>query len=622
MLGAFGMAEPEKITRRDFLNGTLLASGAALVSAACPFQLMAAEDWNGASGIGDYAGANGNTHQVMTDGHTIRDHAFDRTNAAIEDTGETYDCLVVGGGISGLAAALFYQRATGGKKSCLVLENHPIFGGEAKRNEFSLDGQRLIASQGSAMWFQPLPGSFLEHFYDSVGIDPRQFQYQQNASAIATGVTPYAGDGSNFGFFFKADGAHPDGMWLVDPWAKKLAGAPISADAKRELLAMQDTPDKRPTPRRHGDAVARQLDAITLEDDLMMRHGLSRETIRRYLSPVSGGGSGVGADALSAYTDYAPDLLFPWQKQKGPQMFPGGNTGVARHIVKALTPAAIPGPATMAGICQTRGNFAALDQPDQTTRIRLRSTVISLEHEGEAARSSHVNVVYLRDGHLHRVRARSVVLANGNWTINSIVRDLPPEYRHAYAQFFRAPCIMANVAVRNWRFLAKLGISQCQWFDGIGNYLAVRRVATFGGGAPVLSPDTPTVLTLKILFAQPGKSLPEQVNTGRYQMMTTPFSVYEKQIREQFAAMFGRQGFDGRRDIAGIILNRWGHAYLAPQPGFFFGKDGRRPPAELMRRHPFGRIAFANSDLSGIMDHRASIMEAHRAVQQVVALVR
>ena len=559
----------------------------------------------------------------MADGHTIRDHAFDRAPASVEDTGESFDCVVVGGGISGLAGALFFERGTSGKKTCLVLENHAIFGGEAKRNEFNVDGQRLIASQGSAMWFQPMPGTFLEHFYDSVGIDPRQFQYQRDTSGIATGVTPYAGDGSNFGFFFGADAQHPNGTWLTDPWTKKLEGAPIPAEAKRELLAMREVPDHRPVPRRHGDAVARQLDSITLEEDLMMRHGLSRETIRRYLSPVSGGGSGIGADALSAYSDYAPDLLFPWEKQHGPQMFPGGNTGVARHMVKALVPAAIPGAATMAGICQARVNFAALDQPGQpnhATRIRLRSTVISIEHEGEAARSPHVKIVYLRDGRLHRVRARSVILANGNWTINSIVRDLPAEYRHAYAQFFRAPCVMANVAVRNWRFPAKMGISQCQWFGGIGNYLAVRRVATFGGGGPALSAESPTVLTLKILFANPGKPLPEQINTGRYQMMTTPFSAYEKQLREQFASMFGGHGFDGRRDIAGIILNRWGHAYLTPQPGFFFGKDGKPAPAELMRRHPFGRIAFANSDLSGIMDHRASITEAHRAVQQVLSL--
>ena len=115
------MSEPEKITRRDFLNGTLLASGAALVSAVCPFQLVAAEDWNGPAGIGDYADANGDTHQVMSDGHAIRDHVFDKaaaskTAASIEDTGEFYDLAVVGGGISGLSAALFYQRAERGRR--------------------------------------------------------------------------------------------------------------------------------------------------------------------------------------------------------------------------------------------------------------------------------------------------------------------------------------------------------------------------------------------------------------------------------------------------------------------------------------------------------------------------
>jgi spermidine dehydrogenase len=613
------MGESEKITRRDFLNGTVLASGAALLSAACPFKLMAAEDWNGYPGVGDYADANGNTHKVMADGHMIRDHDFDRLRLNINETGETHDCVVVGGGISGLAAALFYSRATGGRKSCLILENHSIFGGEAKRNEFHVAGQRLIASQGSAMWFQPLPGAFLEHFYDSVGIDPRQFQYQQNASHIDTGVTPYAGDGGNLGFFFGASFGHPEGLWLTDPWGKKLAGAAISAQAKSELLAMRTTPARGPMPKRHGDAVSRRLDSITLEDDLVARHKLSRETIRRYLSPVAGGGSGVGADALCAYADYAADLLFPWQKERGPQMFPGGNTGVARHMMKALLPNAISGPASMAGICQSSVNFAELDQPQQHTRIRLRSTVISIQHEGDATRAPHVNVLYFREGKLYRVRARSVVLANGNWTINSIVRDLPGNYRHAYAQFLRAPCIMANVAVRHWRFLADMGISQAQWFDGIGNYLAVRRVATFAGGAPALSPDSPTVLTLKILFSNPGKPPIEQMNVGRYQLMTTPFSVYEKRIRDQFSAMFSKQDFDANRDIAGIILNRWGHAYLAPQPGFFFGKDGKPGPAELMRQHPFGRIAFANSDLSGIMDHRASIMEAHRAVSQIVA---
>jgi spermidine dehydrogenase len=90
-------------------------------------------------------------------------------------------------------------------------------------------------------------------------------------------------------------------------------------------------------------------------------------------------------------------------------------------------------------------------------------------------------------------------------------------------------------------------------------------------------------------------------------------------IREQFSSMFGKVGFDAERDIAGIILNRWGHAYLSPQPGFFFGTDGKPGPGDVLRQSPYGRVAFANSDLAGIMDHRMSIREAQRAVDQVTA---
>jgi len=606
----------ENISRRDFLNSALLASGAALASGACPIQLMAAPDWNGYGGVGDYVNSNGNTHDVMAAGHQIRDNVFQRNpNPDVTETGETFDCVVLGAGISGLAAALFLKRQAGKSRTCLILDNHAIFGGEAKRNEFPIPGQHLIAHQASAMWFPPLAGSFLKRFYDSVGIDLRQFHYQQS-SGVPTGNTPYADTGQNFGFFFGSQFGHPEGLWLTDPFGKKLDGAPIPAATKAELLNMQLS-GARKTPERHGDSLSRHLDSITLEDDLIEQHGLSRQTIRTFLADA-GSGSGLGADALSAYCDYAADVLFPWDKSHGPQMFPDGNSGIARHIVKALIPNAMQGDSTLAGICQSSVNFAELDRSGQSMRIRLQSTVIAVQHDGEPARSHRVRIVYSRASKLYSVYARSVIMAGGSWTVNSIVRDLPSNYRHAYAQFFRAPCLVANVAVRNWRFLARLGISQCQWFGGIGNSMAVRRVATFGGAAPVLSPDSPTVLTLKILYRNPGKPLVEQVNTGRWQMMTTPFSTYEKQIREQLTAMFARTGFDARRDIAGIILNRWGHAYLSPQPGFFFGRDGKPAPAELMRKQPFGRIAFANTDLSGIMDHRASITEARRAVRQIM----
>jgi spermidine dehydrogenase len=180
---------------------------------------------------------------------------------------------------------------------------------------------------------------------------------------------------------------------------------------------------------------------------------------------------------------------------------------------------------------------------------------------------------------------------------------------------------MANVAVRNWRFLYKLGVTGCRWFEGIGNYMAVRKLATFGAASPELSPDSPVVLTIKVLFSYPGEPLEAQVVRGRMELFSTPFSVYERKIRQQFADMFGRFGLDPRRDIAGIILNRWGHAYLSPQPGFFFGKDGKGGPGDTLRAGPFGRIAFANTDLAGIMDHRCSILEAHRAVNQLLEQV-
>ena len=118
---------------------------------------------------------------------------------------------------------------------------------------------------------------------------------------------------------------------------------------------------------------------------------------------------------------------------------------------------------------------------------------------------------------------------------------------------------------------------------------------------------------LKILFSPPGRPIGEQVTSGRMELLSTSFRDYERRIREQFATMFRASGFDASRDIAGIILNRRGHAYLSPQPGFFFGKDGKPAPGEVLRKTPFGRIAFANADLAGIMDHRTSILEARRA---------
>jgi spermidine dehydrogenase len=633
-----------EITRRDFLGSTLLASGAGLLGGWSPADLLAAhsklrgnagdsnqsDDWTGFGGVGEYSSSNGNTFEVMQTGHRMRDGAFDPLPGDTIDTGETYDCVVVGGGISGLAAALFFLRQAGPGKTCLILENHPIFGGEAKQNEFAVDGKRVIGHQGSAIYLVPYPHSFIARFYDSIGLHAPKLTYQKWASSepeMALGRTPYdsAGMGrGQYGLWFGATFGQKPGMWLIDPVGKKMEGAPVSAQAKRELYrwfsgAAADE-SKFDPPRYEGDEASRKLDAISLEQHMMERYSLSRETIRTFLSPVEGGGSGLGPDALSAFCEYAADLLHPWDDgtDNPVQMFPGGNTTVARLMAKALIPACIDGAATVDGVTRGAVNFPALDLAGAPARMRLSATVVSVHHEGDPAKADSLSIAYTQGGKIFRVKARSAVMAGGSWTAKHIIKDLPEAQRSAYAQFFRSPCMMANVAVRNWRFLQKMGITGCRWFDGVGNYFDVRRQAVCGDVSPTISPDDPAVLTLKVLYAYPGDSTENQGHRGRGEMLSTSFRDYERRIRQQFADMFTGAGFDAQRDIAGIVLNRWGHAYLNPQPGFFFGKDGKPAPRDVLRSAPFGRIAFANTDLAGAMDHRYSILEAHRAVGQLL----
>jgi len=613
-----GLNEP--ISRRDFLNGVVLAGAGALLHGQAPAPISPADQWDGYGGIGDYRTSNGNTYDAMTTAHAMRDGKFERSMKGATDTREMYDLVSIGGGLSGLAAAVFFQNNTGGR--CLVLDNHAIFGGEAKRNEFLVDGHVLTAHQGSAIFLVPEKGGYTDRFYEMIGMDRRTLEYQRwrgPTPEMQLSQSPY-GTPKNYGFYFGSRFGKAPGVWVMDPWGRKLDGAPLSDAVKTELMRWHDVPDRGPRPQTEGDDISRQLDTITLEEHLMTRHNISRETVRNYLSPVEGGGYGLGPDALSAYCAYAIETEFPRDGDDtlGDQMFPDGNSGFARLMVKTLIPDAFAGPRTVEAVWRNRVRFAVLDRAGQPTRIRLNATVVRVEHEGDPANAPHVAITYVKGGRLFRIKARSVVMAGGSWTSKHIVRDLPTRHRDAYAQFYRSPCLMANIAVRNWRFLYDMGLSGCRWFEGLGNYLFVRKMATIGGDGGI-SPDSPTVLTIKLLFAQPGLSIGEQGSRGRAQMLGTSFAQYERAFREQLGDMFARGGFDPRRDIAGIILNRWGHAYVNPQPGFFFGVDGKPAPRDVLRNQPHGRITFANTDLAGAMDHRNSIREADRAVKQLVS---
>jgi spermidine dehydrogenase len=627
----------ENISRRDFLDGALLASTGVLASSVCPFPLGAQQadqvsaGWTGYTGEGDYAGSAGNTEQVLQNAHAVRDGKYDQALQDVRDTSEIYDCVVVGGGMSGLSAGLFFHQQAGTERNCLILDNAHIFGGVAKRNEFVVDGHRLYAPQASVHFQPPYPNSFLKTVYDAMGLDWEVFKsyqkWQGPSPEIDLPRSPY-GEGyvsgkPAVGFFFGAKYGHKPGVWVTDPYGKKLEGTPFDAKTREEMIRLDsDQPVVPPLVYDYpGDAVSRQLDSMTLEDYLMRTYGVSRETVRLVVAGEMSGGFGLGPDALSGFLQYEWSKTIPTvddSMKSGIQMFPGGNSGMTRLIVKTMIPDTFHGPRSMEAVWKNSLDRAALDRPNQRVRIRLDSTAVRVEHIGDPNNADFVSVTYVNNRNLYQVKAKTVVMAGGGWITKHVVRDLDETRLASYDQFNYSPYMVANVAVRNWRFLYNLGISSARWFEGFGRYVNVRKSATFGIDSSVTGPDLPTVLTLFIDFCKPGLPARTQGQLGRAEIISTPFIEYERKIREQLTEMFGASGFDARRDIAGIVLNRFGHAFINPQPGFFFGLDGKPAAREALRGGPFGRIAFSHCDLAGAMDHRNAFLESKRAVGQLL----
>jgi spermidine dehydrogenase len=615
------------ISRRDFLDGLVLSSAGLLLAA----DLNAQSTWAGYTGEGDYKTSAGNTPEVFQNAHAVRDGAYNKVPADVHETGEIYDCVIVGGGFSGLSAGLFFQQKTGAKRNCLILDNARIFGGVAKRNEFQVNGHRLYAPQASVHFQPPYPNSFLKSVYDAMGLDWNAFKSYQEwegpTPKISLPRSPYGEGQINgkpaLGFYFGAKYGHNPGVWITDPWGKNLEGTPFSASQRKEMLALYRNQNVvAPLVYDYpGDAVSRELDGMTLEDYFVRTYGVSRETVRLVSITESSTGFGLGPDALSGFLEYEWSKTIPTVDdsfETGLQMFPGGNSGMTRMLTKTLIPNAFDGERSMEAVWKNPVNFAALDQPGQPVRLRLNSTAVRVEHKGEPAKSEFVSITYVSDGQLSRVKARTVVMAGGGWITKHVVRDLDETRRSAYNQFCYSPYMVVNVAVTNWRFLYKLGISSAAWFEGFGRGVNVRKSANFGVDLHAAGPDLPTVLTFFIDFCKPGLPALEQGHLGRTELLSTPFADYERKIREQMTEMFGPSGFDAKRDIAGIVLNRFGHAFINPQPGFFFGLNGKAAPRDALRAGPFGRIAFSHCDLAGAMDHRNAFIESNRAVSQLL----
>ncbi len=646
------------ISRRDFVNATMVGTGAALLGVAgCTrssepvasspppagprtFGTLGT-DWNGPGGIGDYAVSNGNTAEVVNAAHAVRDGHSAQILANVIDTGEIYDLVVVGGGFAGLSSAYTLQREYGDSKSCLVLDNHPIFGGEAKQNEFEVDGHRLLTPQGSNGFVWPLgPASEAGLFHDywhEIGL-PSELSWQETADGTDKPLrfpkdhfTAMGAEGSNAttGFYYDT----PDGgKWVVDPHSNGFADAPISDKLRADLGKLYSNESLEIMPEEWHT----WLDSMTLKDLLLSEMKLDPGVLDYISGTISTSGGGLSPSVVSAYSTaqyYSPPAGRIWstvaEREDVPAAsseeftlvsFPGGNSGIARAFVKKMIPDAIQGGTGLGDILGAPLNWDALDRDDAALKLRMRSMVVSVEHDGPADNAETVSVVYTNTetGQAYRVRARSVMMGSGGWINKHICRDLPQRFRDAYAEFHHASILTVSVAVRNWRFLEKLGISGAQWFDGFGWFTNLRAPLQVADKTAPLDPDKPTVLTFYVPFLHPELDLAAQSIVSRTELLNTPYRDFELRVRQQLTKLFANSGFDAERDIAGIVTNRWGHAYIVPQPGYYFGKNGNPAPREIIREG-YGRVTFGHSELTGEQLWSNAVGEGQRATEKLMA---
>lgn len=616
------------ITRRDFIGATLVGSGAALLGMPAPsFSQGLPSSWNGYTGIGDYSRSNGNIASVVNAAHGIRDGIYETRIDSAPLVDEQYDLIIVGGGFAGIIAAYEFHKARPNAR-CLVLDNHPVFGGEAKQNQIEVDGVTLTGPQGSNDAVVPAADNNYAHvagLWDEIGM-PRSYDFVAPAEGAAG--LKFARDhydpmywnenAATLGYYFDKPFAARR-AWVVDPWSDDLRRAPISAEARRSWLAWK----KHSPILTRGDEAAtnRWLDSMSYGDLIVRELKLSKDVFKLSDPLVATGDYGVSSDVVSAYGAKLLGLPGTGENIISDDVFsfPGGNAAILRHIVKALLPEAISGSRSFADVLFAPINFAALDRP-QHTRIRLGATVVAVKHEGKPDSASGVNVTYLVGDQLQRVRGKAAIVAAGGWVARRIVRDLPPAYTAAYSQFHHGPILVANVAVHNWKAFAKLGISSAHWFDGFGFFVNVRQPMKINGAPAPLDPSKPAMLTFYVGFPQSGVPIDAQTSAARARLFATSYADFELQIRKQLQQMFGSAGFDARRDIAGIVINRWGHAYIAPQPGFYFGTPGKPAPLEVIRER-YGCIAFGHSELSGRQSWGRAAQESRRALKQVLEVI-
>jgi spermidine dehydrogenase len=634
------------ITRRDFLNGVALTAGAAML----PAGLLAAADIPPGREKSDYyppalTGLRGSHVGSFETAHSLRDGTFWDQAGKPVDTGEIYDLVIVGGGISGLSAAHFFRKAMGPKARVLILDNHDDFGGHAKRNEFHSGRRTMLGFGGTFSIESPAPYSPVaqslikelgidvpsyskyanKNLYHSFGLSPKVFFDKETfgADKLATNPLPRLG------------GENEDEEARARVVQTFLQEAPLSESAKGDFrrLVMEK---KDYFPGLSSDEKKARLARISYNSFLGDVVKVSPEVVKVFQA-MPQGLFGVGFDAVAAQDAWgmgAPgfaglnldpgpgkgmnrDAIPNEEANRYFFHFPDGNASIARLLVRQLIPQAIPG-GSSTDVVLARADYARLDEEKSPVRIRLNSTVVRVKHQGDPAKAREVEITYARDGKVFTVRSARCILACWHVVIPHICEQLPEKQKEALSSAAKVPLLYTNVALHNWKAFEKLGTNSVYMPGGYHTSMNLDLTVSIGGYQCSQKPEDPIVVHMMKTPCKPGRPARDQHLMGRTELFTTPFETMERNIREQFARVVGPGGFDPANDITGITVNRWPHGYAYEYNSLWdkFWLEGGETPCEVARK-PFGRIAIANADAGAYAYTDGAIDQAYRAVGEL-----
>jgi spermidine dehydrogenase len=644
------------ITRRDFLNGVAITIGASML----PVGELLGQDAGPDPSAQEYFLSKGITPQdpryyppALTGmrgshpgsfeaAHSLRD-GKPWTGAAPTDD-ESYDLIVVGGGISGLAAAHFYRKSVGPKAKILILDNHDDFGGHAKRNEFRA-GDRLLLGYGGTQSIEA-PGRYSKEsigLLKDLGIDTQRFYKYYDRKLFPSMHLKSA-------TFFDQETFGQDLLWphvivgYDETYSESkllpteaVAQMPIAEAARKDILRMQ-TESIDYFPDLDANQTRTKLIKTSYKDFLLQYVKCHPDVVKVFQSSTHDLYC-VGIDAVSAaacrsmgYPGFKGVKATPRRHSSDEEgggeeepyifHFPDGNASIARLLVRSLIPDSAPGH-TMEDIVTAKMDYTRLDDSRNSTRIRLNSTAVSAKHVGDPSTAKEVEVTYLVAGKARKARASNCVLACYNCVVPYLCSEMPEKQKEGLAYAVKQPLVYTNVQIRNWTAFQKLGISYIYSPGGYFCSTTLDFPVSMGEYKFPSSPEEPCVLHLVRTPCKPGLPCKDQFKAGRYELFTTPFETFERKIKDQLGRMLAGGGFDPGRDIQAITVNRWPHGY-AYEYNSLFEPLGRSPEERpcVIGRQPFGRITIANSDSDGHAYTNIAIDQGYRAVQEIISLTK